>query len=188
MFNRTRRTASSTAKKTINYGKKVISYEELSKNGNFIKDLFLKLLPKKNQQVREETFANAYQRKNMDEEQLALSYKYYAMRFYIFALFASLDTALLLHFGFDGQFLMAWLCFVFLLVCLSLCFQASFRALQIERRELFDVHYWLQNPGAWIPNWALSQQQPIKTGKQMKPSSQSRKDISSTSRKRGDRK
>lgn len=151
MFNRTRRAAANTTRKTINYGKKVVSYDELRNNYDFIGSLGRRLLPGRNKAVREETFANAYQRMNMSEKDLALSHKYYAIRFYIFAVMGAISIAMLLRFAMDSNWITAWLCLVFLGICLASCFQASFRAFQIEQRELFDVRYWFQHPGRWIP-------------------------------------
>lgn len=165
MFKRTRRAAANTTRKTVNYGKKVVSYDELRSNWDMIGSLAKRLRPGRVGQAREETFANAYQRLNMNEQDLAQSHKYYSVRFYIFLAIGAVDFAMLARFAMDGNWIPAWLCLLFLAICLASCFQASFRAFQIEQRELFDVRYWLQHPQRWIPGTFQPQQPPRETGK-----------------------
>jgi hypothetical protein len=147
MFNRTKKVAA----KTVNYGRKVTNYEEIQETGHMIGDLGRRLLPKREVAGREETFANAYQRLGLDEAQLASTHRFYANRFYVFAVAGGIGVAILLHSLVFWHLWTGLMSLGFLAVCAASMFQASFRAFQIEQRELVDISYWAQHPSRWIP-------------------------------------
>lgn len=102
-------------------------------------------------QPRNETFGNAYQRLRLDESQLAQNHRYHMGRFYIFALFFALALGFFLFAILRGTLLSLGPSLGAVLLFGALAFQASFRLLQIERRELIPVQEWVRSPGSWIP-------------------------------------
>lgn len=163
MFNRSKRTAGKVAGKTTRYGKRVINYEEIQETGHWIGDMFRRLRAGRAGPTREETFANAYQRLGMDEQALALSYKYYNVRFYIFAVFSAVGIGIALHSLIFGHIWTLLMTISFLAICFAFLFQSSFRCFQMEQRELVSVSYWAQHPGRWIPG-GLGEPKPSRTG------------------------
>lgn len=101
--------------------------------------------------AREETFGHAYRRLGLDENQLAQNHKYQIGRFYLFGLFFALSFGFLLYAIMRGTLISIGPSLGATLLFGSLAFQASFRLLQIERRELIPVNEWVRSPGSWIP-------------------------------------
>lgn len=135
--------------RTKRFARRISSADELEKNGNFILGM-VKSLSVTPENVRSETFASAYQRLNLTEDRLAESYHHYEMRFNIYLFFTVL-----------GLFLVGWYTYQlsiaalatlgFLAFCLGNLFVASFRMLQIRKRELLPVSYWVASPSEWWP-------------------------------------
>lgn len=170
MFRRSKKAAGGVAEKTARYGKRVVNYEEIQETGHWIGDMFRRLTAGRAGQGREETFANAYDRLNMDEAKLALSYKFYNVRFYVFGVFAAIGIGIALHSLIFGHVWTLAMSIGFLAICGAFLFQSSFRCFQMEQRELVPVSYWLQHPGRWIPG-GLGSGKPPSQSRQMRTSS-----------------
>lgn len=131
------------------FTRKITSADELEKNGKFIVDM-VKNISTVPEAERLETFQNAYIRLGLDEEKLEQNYKFFLIRFRIFLGFSILGLGLLIWnlVNFSFAFLA---CIGFLAYCLAQTFIGSFRILQINKRELVSVSYWLKNKKHWWP-------------------------------------
>lgn len=138
-----------SASRAKNFVRRISSADEIEKNGEFIVGM-IKDLSSKPENARQETFASAYQRLNLTEERLAETYNYYGLRFNIFLFFFIIGVFLCGWYTFQMSFA-ALAVLGFLAFCLGHLFVASFRMLQIRRRELLPVSYWLSVPREWWP-------------------------------------
>lgn len=141
--------ASSQGSKLKNFARRVTSADELEKNGEFIMGMVQKVSSTPEGTVQE-TFENAYQRLGLTEESLAKTYASLLTRFNIFIFFTLVGLTLFVWYIIDGSW--AFLAALgFILYCLGQLFVASFRMLQIRRRELLPVSYWTAVPSEWWP-------------------------------------
>lgn len=148
-FTRTKKTAG----KTFRYVKDdLLNYKEAKGYFDDFKGIAHEHLdPRTKKSSRQETFANAVERLNLSEADIAGSYKTYSTTFYILSFFAGLDL-----------FLMGWLTINYsvwnslpaigaLLVLVANMFKASFRCFQIRHHELYSVGTWWAAKSEWFP-------------------------------------
>lgn len=135
-----------------NYGRDVVNADQIENEWDSIKSMAGAVLKPKDGPVREETFDNAVARLNLREEDLAGSYKFHAVRVYIFTAALIVGALASVAFLFNGAWMSTLACLGFCVAMGALFFQASFRSFQIRRRELVDVSFWLENPSEWIPS------------------------------------
>ena len=133
------------------YSRDVVNADQIQDEWGNIKSMAGAVLKPKHGPVREETFDNAVSRLNLREADLAGAYKFHVVRVYIFTASLALGLISTLTFAFNGSWLATLACLGFCVAMGALFFQASFRSFQIFRRELVDISFWLENPGAWIP-------------------------------------
>ena len=149
LFNWVSTKTTNSANRLKGFARRISSADELEKNGEFIVGM-VKDLSASPEQSRQETFASAYQRLNLTEERLAEAYNYYGLRFNIFLFFFVLGLFLGVWYAFSMS-IAALASIGFLAFCAAHLFIASFRMLQIRRRELLPVSYWVSVPGEWWP-------------------------------------
>lgn len=135
-----------------NYGRSVLNAEQIENEWGNIKDMAGAVLKPNRGPRREETFDNAVNRLGLSEEDIASSYKFHVWRAYIFLGGLALGFVLTVWFALTGKLVSSIACLGFDAVAAALFFQASFRSLQIRRRELVDVSFWLREPTEWIPS------------------------------------
>ena len=138
----------SRPKRLADYGKKVLGTEEIKKNADYIVDMASSLNVKSD---RHETFENAYARLGLTEDRLKETYKYYMDRFNMFIAFFGLGLVMTGYFLISGAPLSSLATLAFMLICLAQMFNASFRMLQIRKRELLSVMEWLKRKEEWWP-------------------------------------
>lgn len=132
-------------KRAVDFGKKVVAADQLKEGGQYIADLKNSL---KTDSRRQETFENAKRRLNLNEQDIASSYKLYTFRFNMFLFFSILALVVGGYFAVSGR--ATALAFVgFLAIAVSQLFNASFRLMQIRYRELLPISFWLNNPKEW---------------------------------------
>ena len=140
--------ASNQKSRIKSFSRKITSADELERNGQYIIGMAKDLA--KNKESRNESFASAYKRLNLDEKKLAETYNYFSLRFYIFVFFLIIG----LFIGVLYLFTKPWAALAalgFILYCLANMFVCSFRMFQIRKRELFPVSYWTAFPSEWWP-------------------------------------
>ncbi len=149
MFERTR----NTSKKTFRYVKDdVLNVKEAQGHFDDAKALLNEHYnPRNKKAARNETFANAMERKGLTEDDIASSYKHYSVRFYIFLFFFSFAGFVMCWSAFNLQWTMAGPAFAAALICLGQMFNASFRCFQIRNHEFLPVSTWLQRRDQWWP-------------------------------------
>lgn len=128
---------------------KVLNLEEARDYANTLQTLFQKVT--RTPAGREETFANAYQRLELDESKLAQSHRYHSFRFYLFSIFFTVATGIFLFSLVRGDWVAMAPSLGAMALLGSLAFQASFVLFKIERRALLPVSEWVHSPGSWIP-------------------------------------
>lgn len=133
------------------YGREVVNADQIQSEWGSIKDMAGKVLRPSKAEGREETFDNAMSRLKLTEEDIRGSYKFHVVRLYIFTVGLGVAFITSLVSVFNGSWMQAIACLGVAAAMAALSFQASFRAFQIRRRELFDVSFWLENPREWIP-------------------------------------
>ena len=147
--------ASSQGTKLKNFTRRVTSADELEKNGEFILGMVHKLSSTPDDAVQE-TFENAYQRMGLTEESLATTYNSLLTRFNIFMFFSIVGVSVCVWYIMEGSWA-ALAAIGFILYCAAQLFVSSFRMLQIRRRELLPVSYWLAVPREWWPQQFIPQ-------------------------------
>ena len=145
-FRRTRR----VAQKGLNYGKVVVNAEQIQQTGSWIGRMAREALTRPDS-VREETFANAMARLGLSEADLMQSHRFHTGRFYLFGAFGALGLGVLVHSLATGQPWTAVMSVGFLALMVAQMVRASFRAFQIEQRELVGFGAWWSQPMRWVP-------------------------------------
>lgn len=133
------------------YGGKIFGSSEIRANHDIIRQSFQRLTGWKHREIREETFANAYARFNLNEKELKTIYGNFLFRFYLFLSFLFIDVALLAYFIATGNWTGLMPAIGFFALCIVQVFIATFRAYQISRRELVGVYEWWKDPDNWWP-------------------------------------
>lgn len=149
IFNWASQKVSNQGNRLKGFVRRITSADELEKNGLFIIGM-VKQIGAQPEEVVQETFENAYQRLGLTEESLSKTYNSLMMRFNIFLFFAVLGLILGVYYATQGA-LGAIASIGFLAYCLAHLFIASFRMLQIRKRELVPVSYWVAAPEEWWP-------------------------------------
>lgn len=137
---------------TLGASKKYINYKEIKENGEFISSLASdNLNPYKNKEYRTETFENAYARLGVNEDTLKKVYRNYMLKFYICFVFCVLAIAIVANAILSKQFLTVFSMSGVLCVIVSQMIMGSFRASQINKRELITFKEWLNESENWFP-------------------------------------
>jgi hypothetical protein len=172
--------ASNQGSKLKGFARRVSSAEELEKHGQYIVGM-AKDVASVPEASRQETFESAYQRLGLSEESLRTTYGYYMFRFNLFLFFGVMGIVLGAWYAFNGSWA-ALAVLGFLAICVGQLFVASFRMLQIRRRELFPVSYWMSVPRQWWPTAFVERQRgqpnaghPTNNVRQLRPSSSPRR-------------
>lgn len=150
MFERTRRFFGRRKDNAVAGTKNLLNAKEISSHASLIKTM-LRSLTHRPDQVRQESFANAYLRLGLSEDSLQQVHRQYSWRFYIFLTFGLVALSMGAYSALDRSWMDVAQAASFLVFCLSFAATASFRLLQIEKRELTDFWQWLGTPGSWIP-------------------------------------
>lgn len=150
MFNRTRQFLKRRKDRLSSKAQKVFNAEEVRENWSLIRRWQQQAF-RRPESGREETFRHAYRRLQLTETDLALAHQYHLVRFYIFAVFASLALGSTIYSLVAARWFSLFPSLGALILMGALAFQASFRLFQIERRELLGVNEWLRHPGSWVP-------------------------------------
>lgn len=149
MFKRTRKFFRTRYDRGHRKVRTLLNLDEARENMNNIQGMFEQVTrPKKG---REETFANAYQRLNLDEAQLAQTHRYHSFRFYLFSVFFTVATGVFLFSLVRGDWFTLAPSLGAMALLGALAFQASFTLFKIERRAFMPVSEWLHTPSSWIP-------------------------------------
>ena len=151
MFKRTRRFFKRRADNAKTTAQRVVGWDQIQEGGKTIRNLWGQLLPKRPTKGREETFSNAMRRLKIDEARLQDTYRFYIVRFYTFYVFLLLALGYIMYTLTQAQWFALISCTGFLAICFAMCFDASFRLLQIRRRELISPSMWLHSPMEWMP-------------------------------------
>lgn len=153
MFKRTIQATARTTGRTVGYvRKKLLNEEELRTHYQNAADLARQHVdPRSVRAGRTETFANAMERLGLGPADIASAYRYQSFRFYLFFFLFVISMGMGGFALYRENVLHLLMCMAVSLVFAAQMFNASFRALQIQRHDLFPVAYWLQNPGLWIP-------------------------------------
>ena len=139
-----------------NYSRAVVNADEIQSHWGNIRDMATGLFNKKDGSGREETFDNAMMRMQLSEKNLAAAYKFHVSRFYVFAVGLVIGIGIMLATVIQEAVMPTMAALGFCAAMSALCFQASFRALQLQKRELVEVAFWARNPIYWIPvSWTL---------------------------------
>lgn len=137
---------------TLDTSKKYLNYKEIKENGDFISSLASENLnPYKKKEYRTETFENAYARLGIDENILKKVYRNYMLKFYICLLFFSLAIAMIINAMLSKEFLIVFSMSGVLCVIISQIIMGSFRANQINKRELITFREWLSDSENFFP-------------------------------------
>lgn len=143
-------------KKAAHSVKWLVGWDTLAAGAAFIKGQAGYFSPsglrKKRATARVETFTEARSRLGLTRADLAAAYFRQVTLVWIYGFFAAfLGLPAALVCGIEGDLSPACASAGFVLVCGGLAFVASFRALQIKRRELFGVGAWVAQPSEWLP-------------------------------------
>ena len=169
------------------YGGKVIGSESIELNHHIFKRMIDILFGWRNkQEVREETFANAYARLGLNEQRLEESYKQFLFRFYLFLFMMVLDTLLTAWLIIQGDWVGLMTSVGFLSVCLAQMTVSSFRCYQINVRELVDFSVFIQDGHGWWPGpfKPLKKRSGTSGRKDLQAKSTTRNNVSSITSKR----
>lgn len=145
--------------KIVEGTKKVTNYEEIDRHKNTMSEIFRETLNPytKKRRVKAETFENAYQRLNLDEEVLEKVYKNYFWRFYICLGFSVLAIMLLVNAILSKNVWGIGPCIGVLFVTLSQMSNFALRACQINRRELISFKEWYSSSENWFPPYKMKE-------------------------------
>ena len=138
---------------SVDYGKKILSTDEIKKNATDIKDMASVLLQHNLKNTKTETFNDAKKRLNVNDVELIRVYKNYVYSFYVSLGFGLICFALLMKYLFMDNNIMGGIATLSILcICLANSFRFSFRAFQIKHQKLCTVKEWFDRGNEWFPS------------------------------------
>lgn len=139
---------------SVDYGKKILSTDEIKKNATDIKDMASVLLQHNLKNTKTETFNDAKKRLNVNDVELIKVYKNYVYSFYISLAFGIICFTLLMKYLFIDNNIMGGIATLSILcICLANSFRFSFRAFQIKHQKLCTVKEWFDRGNEWFPSF-----------------------------------
>lgn len=141
--------------KIVGSSKKMLGFEEMKKNHNYISGIAKETLNPysvKQREIRNETFENAYNRLGIDEETLGKVYSNYVLKFYISIAFIMILIAIIVNGLLAKEFLTLFSSIGVACVIISQAISGSFRASQINKRELITFKEWYSDSENWFPS------------------------------------
>jgi len=153
MFRFVKKAASKATASTLNKTAKVLNTEEIKDNATSAIATAKAFWATRKGTDRRETFANAVARRGLTHDDLATLYRQHAFIAYLTLAFAVVAVGIGASNALDGSlggFLAALGAFF---AMAGFFFRASFRAMQLDRRELHGVSVWARNPIDWVPGW-----------------------------------
>lgn len=141
---------------SVDYAKKVVGTEELSKNAEDIFSMAKRLLTPASmiRNARQETFEEAKRRLGVDDIHIKAVYKNYVTSFYICIVFAALCLATFFYSVLvSGSVIQALASLSIGAACMANAFRFSFRSFQIKHRSLCAVKDWYDRPNEWLPKF-----------------------------------
>lgn len=153
LFNWGKNKISSRKEKIVEGTKRVTNYREIEENRETMAELFRHTLNPyaKKRKAKSETFENAYQRLNLNEETLSKVYRNYVLRFYICLGFSVLGIIMLVNAILSKNIWGIGPCIGVMFVTLSQMCNFSLRACQINKRELISFSEWYSSSDNWFP-------------------------------------
>lgn len=153
MFRFVKKAASKASTATINKTAKVLNTEEIKDNATSAIATAKAFWATRKGTDRRETFGNAVARRGLTEADLAALYKQHAFIAYLTLTMAMVAVGIGAANAMDGSLggLLAGVGAFFAMA--GFFFRASFRAMQLARRELCGVSTWVHQPWSWVPAW-----------------------------------
>jgi hypothetical protein len=162
MFRFVKKATSKATTATVNKTAKVFNTDEIKENAVSAVSTAKAFWATRKGTDRRETFANAVARRGLTEDDLAALYRQHTFIAYLTLTFAVVAASIGASHALDGSLggflaaLGAWFAMA------GFFFRASFRAMQLDRRELHGVSVWVRNPLDWVPGWTY---EPLPAGK-----------------------
>lgn len=155
MYRYVKSKVSKATKSTARGAAKVVNVEQISEVAGQTYDL-AKTLATPAKSERRETFAHAVMRRGLTEQDLTVIHRQNVIQSCMFLLFMTVALAIGAYSALAlGSYLTSGAAFGAFMVFLGYYIRFSFRASQIEARELFGLPYWARNPSLWMPAWTL---------------------------------
>lgn len=151
---RVRRTGEAAKNATVGYGKKIISYETLTKTTEYTASLFSGLLDmsRENRGTRE-SFESIKRRLGLTEADLGKAHNVHRINFYFGLAGLVISAGFLIKNAIAGgagfSATISWVGFA--IICGCLAFVNSLRCLQIQEHRWASLNEWLAKPGEWAP-------------------------------------
>jgi len=154
MFGWIKRKASNSASGAKDLGKAVVGWDQAKAGGSFIAEMVKRLNPRYvSDNARKETFSQAQQRLNVNDENLRAVYKQLALSFYVSIFFTIICFGILLFMLFSSKSIISSFGVLGILVlCLANAFRFSFRSFQIKHKKLCPVQDWWNRSSEWVPS------------------------------------
>ena len=135
---------------------KVLNVEEIRTHGSEAVGMAKGFWESRKGTDRCESFANAVQRRGLSHADLAALFRQHSFVAHAMLFFGTCAAGMIVLHATQGSTPGVLAGIGALLVFAGFFFRASFRAGQIERRELFAPATWARNPVLWLPAWSLS--------------------------------
>lgn len=138
--------------RVIKAPKEVVNYREIKGGFNYTKSIVQDLNKFRKGSTRVETFEEAVERRRLTEDDLRVFHRQHIILAHIFLFFMALAVLMgVYHFtvaNYAGVLTSA----AATIVMVAVYIPRSFRAFQIERRELCAFNVWAKSPKNWLPS------------------------------------